>query len=456
MRSLLRLSGPRGRVAIAAAALSSALVLAFAPRTPLALAVAEAAHFTDNYAVTGWDCGYPMAIEGSVTATVANRTNLDGVTFFSIAIHVDERWTAQDGRWFTVRVDTVFKDLKAEPVGDNTFELTSRQTGQPFRIVDSGGRNVLKDSGAITFHALINAETGEFIDLGADVKGPHPSFEPDALCHAVQPLVGTASPDYLTARPLHTTDAAMGYYEYLPPSYTTTGAPSPLLIFTHGYGETGDGSAADLDKLFVTAIPRYLKIGGWPTDRPLVVLAPQHTEDPPFDFSGCNNDRTVYAGTDCMQYQHDLGDHPAFCTTPGEIHDFIAYAVKHYNVDPDRVYLTGLSCGAFGIWEYVAAYGDTQVAAAVPYAGNGQPAWNTAGCGLGEVPIWAFSGALDDVVNPEGSTVPITNLRACPGVDPDHARLTLYPDFFHEGWDEAYSGALGDDIYSWMLNHTRS
>jgi predicted peptidase len=157
-----------------------------------------------------------------------------------------------------------------------------------------------------------------------------------------------------------------------------------------------------------------------------------------------------------MQYQHDLGHHPAFCTTPAEIHDFVAYAVSHYNVDPNRVYLTGLSCGAFGIWEYVAAYGDTQIAAAVPYAGNGLPAWNTARCHLGSVPLWAFSGALDDVVNPEGSTVPIANLRTCPGIDHDRARVTLYPDFFHEGWDEAYSGALGDDIYSWMLSHARS
>ena len=29
--------------------------------------------------------------------------------------------------------------------------------------------------------------------------------------------------------------------------------------------------------------------------------------------------------------------------------------------------------------------------------------------------------------------------------------MTIYPDLFHEGWDQAYSGAFGDDIYSWML-----
>ncbi|MFL5667974.1 MAG: hypothetical protein ACJ77U_01170 [Chloroflexota bacterium] len=37
----------------------------------------------------------------------------------------------------------------------------------------------------------------------------------------------------------------MGFDEYLPPSYTATGDKSPLLLFFHGYGETGDGTPKD-------------------------------------------------------------------------------------------------------------------------------------------------------------------------------------------------------------------
>ncbi len=76
-----------------------------------------------------------------------------------------------------------------------------------------------------------------------------------------------------------------------------------------------------------------------------------------------------------MQVQHDLDNaQPAFCTTPDEVHDFIDFAVANYNVDPARVYVTGLSCGAYGIWEYLAKYhDDLQVAAAVPIAGDGRP-----------------------------------------------------------------------------------
>ena len=60
---------------------------------------------------------------------------------------------------------------------------------------------------------------------------------------------------------------------------------------------------------------------------------------------------------------------------PYEVHDFITFAVNHYHVDPAKVYVTGLSCGAYGLWEYLSLYGNQQVAAAVPVAGYGLPAW---------------------------------------------------------------------------------
>ena len=74
----------------------------------------------------------------------------------------------------------------------------------------------------------------------------------------------------------------------------------------------------------------------------------QHVEGPPgFDWSACQ-DVYPWGGSCNMQLQHDRGNvQPAFCTTPDEIHDFIDYAVAHYNVDPTRVYITGLSCGAY-------------------------------------------------------------------------------------------------------------
>ena len=57
--------------------------------------------------------------------------------------------------------------------------------------------------------------------------------------------------------------------------------------------------------------------------------------------------------------------------------------------------------------------------------------------------------------DPRGSIEPMTKLAACPGVTADRAKLTVYPDLFHDGWDQAYSGSLGDDIYTWMLGFSK-
>ena len=266
---------------------------------------------------------------------------------------------------------------------------------------------------------------------------------------------GTNSARHLTPKPIDSTVFPMGYYEYLPPSYSADGAPSPLLIALGGYRENGDGTPGGLAVLLRAGIPRSIDLGGWPVERPFVVLCLQHVGGtPPIDSSPC--DGVPWSGSCVMELQHAL-NHPSSssCTTPDEVHDFIAYAVGHYNVDPRRVYVTGLSCGAFSTWEYVAKYGGTQVAAAIPIGGEGRPAWATAGCGLGSVAIWAFHGSLDDVVNPRGSIEPITELADCPGVSPERAKLTVYDGLYHDGWDEAYSGSRGDDVYSWMLGFSR-
>jgi hypothetical protein len=99
----------------------------------------------------------------------------------------------------------------------------------------------------------------------------------------------TASARYLTPKPIGSTDFPMGYYEYLPPGYRAGGAQSPLLIALSGYRENGDGTPGALVTLLRAGIPRFIDIGAWPTDRPLVVLALQHVEGaPPIDTSRCD------------------------------------------------------------------------------------------------------------------------------------------------------------------------
>jgi poly(3-hydroxybutyrate) depolymerase len=224
------------------------------------------------------------------------------------------------------------------------------------------------------------------------------------------------------ARPVGTAPGTtLGFWEYLPPHYGN-GARYPLLVFWHGMGENGDGSLASLQKVPANGPPRLVKENRWPEERPFIVLSPQH------------------AGTGCASSQ--------------EIHAFIQFALAHYDVDLTRVYLTGLSCGAIGSWNYLGDHGNEVVAAAVLVCGDGRNAFAKAGCALGRVPIWALHGELDPKVSPLGSTEPLAQLNACrpPPVD---AKLTVYPGVKHDSWTRTYDLSAGNDVYGWLLSHVK-
>ncbi|MFY0533862.1 prolyl oligopeptidase family serine peptidase [Nannocystis pusilla] len=215
--------------------------------------------------------------------------------------------------------------------------------------------------------------------------------------------------------PLGMSEAAQGYWEYTPPGYGG-GEKYPLMIFLHGIGENGNGDS-ELDKVPNGGPPKLQKNNQWDTTLPFVVLSPQHPG--------------------------------GGCPGSGEVHSFIEYAMTHYDINPARVYLTGLSCGAIGSWGYLGDFLDEQIAAMVPIAGDGKGAFMKAKCELGRVPIWAFHGDQDPTVNVSGTVEPVTNLQMC-DPKPD-VEMVIYPGVGHDSWSKTYDLSAGHDIYSWML-----
>lgn len=453
------------------AALVVSLLLAGTTASSAAATVVrlEPVHGTDSWEYS--DCGYPVHVEAEFesTATLRVGKNRDESVFF-VRAHGSYREVHTNtltGEWFVTRGQFTFRDVKATQVEGTVYEISSVQTGQPFVIEDSSGRVVVRDRGAIWQHLVFDTggddnPNAEFVDfLGLEVRGPHPGKFSD-FCGFAGDLVGISdSSQRVTLHPRGTTASPLGYSEYLPPSYGDDGS-SPLLVFLHGAGESGDGSEEQLALLASTAIPYFIGNDGWPDERPFVVLAPQHEMSGDLSPYGVCDGVEFFASC-AMHVQHELGN-PAtgsICFTPDEIEAFLSYAIASYNVDPTRVYLTGLSCGAFGAWEYLAEYGDSQIAAVVPIAGEGRPALATAGCSLGETPLWAFHDEADDVVDPAGSIEPVTQLQDCSSPPARDARLTTYPDaavdwlgqeiFRHDSWTRTYAAGAENDIYTWML-----
>jgi dienelactone hydrolase len=418
--------------------------------------------YTGSDQWTDDSCGYPTAVTATFSGRVGVRPGTGRTaSFFYFTDQYSFREVHTEpttGTWFVVRGSGQFKDVQAKPLGGNLFEVTTKSSGESLVVEDSTGKVVLRLAGLVSFRYVV--DTGGDVDPGSqfvDFLGARatPHATGGTVCSAAGSLVGTDSARRLTAHPLGATSSPLGYYEYLPPGYGQ--APKrPLLIFLHGYGGNGDGGAAQLPNVINDAgIAYYIANNGWAADRPFVVLSPQHNnlDSPAYPYP-CD---VAFPGSCLMSHQHDYGNPlPAGspCWAPAEVRAFLDYALTHYDVDPTRVYLTGLSCGGYGVWESLAQFGVGRIAAAVPIAGDGRPALRSSGCTLASVPVWAFHGDADDTVEPAGSIDTIAALQACPAPPAQGALLTVYPGVGHDSWDHAYSGSQGQDIYGWMLGHS--
>ena len=126
---------------------------------------------------------------------------------------------------------------------------------------------------------------------------------------------------------------------------------------------------------------------------------------------------------------------------------------RKFNIDPARVYLTGLSMGGFGVW-LVGLRHPQRLAALVPVCGGGRVADVATAArqqpdALRRLGVWAFHGALDRVVPLEESERMIEALRREKVSD---VKFTIYPECEHDSWSAAYGNP---ELYEWMLQHRR-
>jgi predicted peptidase len=117
---------------------------------------------------------------------------------------------------------------------------------------------------------------------------------------------------------------------------------------------------------------------------------------------------------------------------------------REFGTDPARVYLTGISVGATGVWRLAAAHPD-RWAAIVPVCGLGPV---TKAGAIKDIPCWCFHGAEDGNVSVEHSRNMVDAIRGT-GRSP---RYTEYPGVGHDSWDRAYAT---EELYEWLLKQRR-
>ncbi|MEO1529794.1 MAG: prolyl oligopeptidase family serine peptidase [Planctomycetota bacterium] len=199
----------------------------------------------------------------------------------------------------------------------------------------------------------------------------------------------------------------LDYLLFLPKGYDAKAEKKwPLLIFLHGAGERG----SNIERVKVHGPPKLVE------------------DDPDFPF--------VLISPQCPKGGFWNTDH---------VLALIKSTIKDHNVDPDRVYLTGLSMGGFGSWA-LAAQAPEMFAAVAPICGGGDPGTAKK---LLDTPIWVFHGDADRVVPISGSQKMVDAIKEAGGTK---VKFTIYEGVNHDSWTQTYAN---QELYDWFLKHQR-
>jgi len=187
-----------------------------------------------------------------------------------------------------------------------------------------------------------------------------------------------------------------------------------LLVFLHGMGERGSDNEVQL-KHGVSDMLKFLQKG----NRHAVVIAPQCPDGE--RWGG-------FEGNHRQDIRLALTDKPV--KPMASLLALIDKKIASGEVDPKRIYLTGLSMGGFGTFAAVARRPEL-FAAAAPVCGGGDP--KTASK-MKDVPFWVFHGDQDKAVPVECSQVMVGALIGSGG----EVKYTEYSGVGHDSWTPAY------------------
>ena len=209
------------------------------------------------------------------------------------------------------------------------------------------------------------------------------------------------------------TTPAVSYGLYVPPNFQGQTGPFPLIVFLHGYGERTKA------RIFEAGLPLAIarRFG---TNKPNGHL--QFVAFFPIDPTG--------------QWQAGSPEVENIMAT-------LDHVIGRHQIDPSRIYLTGLSIGGSGVWNLAEAYPD-KWAAVVPVCSFTSPEVEK----VKHLPAWIFHGARDQEAPVERERILVQQLKEA-GAD---VRYTEFPNRWHAIWPEAYNPK---GLYEWLASKSR-
>lgn len=226
------------------------------------------------------------------------------------------------------------------------------------------------------------------------------------------------------------------YCIYEPSEITFANAENgvPLVLFLHGAGERGSDNATQLR----AAIQFVINETSDSKFMDAVVIAPQcpinaQWVDTPWEHG--NYKVGEIAETDNIQ----------------KVVELVEYYKGLRCIDESRIYVVGLSMGAFGTWDLLARHSDL-FAAGVPICGGGPTdAIDT----LKNMPIYTFHGTKDEAVPFAGTEEMANKIWAAGGTK---LNFVIFPDADHSIWNRAICYEGDNDhpaLEDWLFSQTK-
>jgi len=213
----------------------------------------------------------------------------------------------------------------------------------------------------------------------------------------------------------------------------------PLIVFLHGSGESGGGNPDTQNN------SRQLQHGGQTHMNavlngtfPGFLLYPQMRKTGP-DCNATDN----YATCPFNNWNREWRE---------AVRYIIDKLILDYKVDPNRIYIHGLSGGGESTWQFITDYPE-YFAAAHPMSAAGDEFHTTSASGYKEyykhIPLRLSQGGLDTNPTPLQGNALVTAVRGVGG----SIRYDYYPSTGHGTWNSEYAKP---DFFSWLLSKRKN
>jgi predicted peptidase len=222
------------------------------------------------------------------------------------------------------------------------------------------------------------------------------------------------------------------YYLYIPDHYNSQ-QKYPLVLLLHGDGEKispkrtpSQNQTALLKQLYVRVWTSTYNAPNNPQIQqrwPCFVVVPQITISQ--QWINVSLHKGFY-----MQGFYVQKQQPAIGLLM-TMHLLDALQREYSGIDASRRYITGISSGAFGVWDAIERW-PNYFAAAAPIAGAGDP---TKAALLKNLPIWIFHGSRDNAVTVHSSRNMFAAIKRAGG----KPFYTEFPGLKHGVWGNVYA-----------------